>query len=128
VFSFYKTAIAFISVAFCLPLGAEVIDGEDLVDPTRPFYSVSSTAATDSGPVTLSGAVSSGGFEVTFIRASSTLPLAVVNDERVTIGDLIGNAQVIGIDRGGVDLLIEGTEERRVELFSESIKETVDDR
>ena len=59
-------------------------------------------------------------FDLSFIRAGST-PLAVINDERVTIGDVVGGATVVSIDRSGVMLSING-EERRVSLYEDGLK------
>jgi hypothetical protein len=117
--------IAFTSVLFLL-LGsaqamADIIDGEEFVDPTRPFSIVD---ADDSSLVQdLIRTVIPASYDVSFIRASSSSPMAVINQQRVTIGDVIGGAEVLEIDRNGVTLLV-GEEERRISLYDTNIKAT----
>ena len=99
---------------------AEVIDGEELVDPTRPFtFNVVGDDQNDFLDRFLDVLPSS--FEVTFVRAGSSSSMAVVNDQRVTVGDVIGGAEVIAIDRSGVTLLIDG-EERQIRLYGTNVK------
>ena len=98
---------------------AELIDGEELVDPTRPFFFSESNP--DEGMVELIRTVVPASFDISFIRASDTSPMAVINDQRVTIGDVIGGAQVVAIDRSGVTLLI-NDQERRISLYSTDVK------
>jgi hypothetical protein len=62
-------------------------------------------------------------WDVSFIRAGAS-PMAVVNSERVTIGDSIGGASVVAIDRSSVTLSING-EERRISMYGEGIKTPV---
>ena len=105
-----------------LPGIAEVIDGEDFADPTRPlFLSTTSGAITDIDVSAFIGNVIPSSWDVSFVRASGATPMAVVNNERVTIGDSVGGAQVVEIDRNGVTLLI-NEEERRISIFDTAIK------
>ena len=60
-------------------------------------------------------------YDVSFVRAGSSSPMAVINEQRVTIGDVIGGALVTAIDRNGVTLLI-NDEERRVTLYATNVK------
>ena len=100
-------------------LFADVIDGEDLVDPTRPF----SIEETDDSSLVqeLIRTVVPASYDVSFIRAGSKSPMAVINQQRVSIGDVIGGAEVKKIDRDVVTLLI-GNEEKRVSLYDVSVK------
>ena len=101
---------------------ADVIDGEELADPTRPF-TLSNTS--DSSLVQeLIRNVVPASYDLSFIRASGSAPMAVINQQRVTIGDIIGGAEVIAIDRSGVTLLI-GEEERKISLYDVSVKTSV---
>ncbi len=102
-------------------LGADVIDGEELVDPTRPF--TLSNVSDSSLVQELIRNVVPASYDLSFIRAGSSTPLAVINQQRVTIGDIIGGAEVTAIDRSGVTLLI-GEEERRISLYGVSVKTT----
>ena len=75
---------------------ADQIDGEELVDPTRPlFFSMAPEGESSAAVMNMIRNVLPSSFEVSFIRASSTSPMAVVNSERVTIGDSIGGASVV---------------------------------
>lgn len=111
-----------VALAFSLAAYAEVIDGEDFVDPTRPLFvsSVSSTTS-DIDVSGFIGRVIPSSWDVSFVRASGLTPMAIVNSERVTIGDSVGGAQVLEIDRNGVTLLI-NEEERRISVFDTAIK------
>ncbi|MEX0965253.1 MAG: hypothetical protein WDZ52_14565 [Pseudohongiellaceae bacterium] len=99
---------------------AEVIDGEELVDPTRP---VSIEDIDDSALVEIIRNVVPASFDLSFIRAGSNSPMAVINQQRVSIGDIIGGAEVKAIDREGVTLQI-GDRERRISLYDVSVKTT----
>ena len=96
---------------------ADVIDGEELVDPTRPFYLESSGQFPDEP----SRVVAPGSFEVSFVRIGSSSAMAIVNSQRVTIGDVIGGATVVAIDRGGVTLMVD-EQEQRVNMYRNDIK------
>lgn len=98
---------------------AELIDGEELVDPTRPFL----PADIDNSLLVqeLIRTVVPASFDLSFIRAGSSSPMAVINQQRVTIGDVIGGAEVIAIDRSSVTLLID-EEERLISLYDVSVK------
>jgi hypothetical protein len=50
----------------------------------------------------------------------------VVNSERVTIGDLVGGAEVIEIDRNSVTLLV-NDEETRISIFDTALKSQAQD-
>ena len=101
---------------------ADQIDGEELVDPTRPlFFSMAPEGEGSAAVMNMIRNVLPSSFEVSFIRASSTSPMAVVNSERVTIGDSIGGASVVAIDRSSVTLSVNG-EERRISLYGDSVK------
>ncbi len=104
---------------------ADVIDGENLIDPTRPlFFSLSETVPAGVDVSGLISNVSASSWDVSFIRASGARPMAVVNSERVTIGDLIGGAEVIEIDRNSVTLLV-NDEETRISIFDTALKSQV---
>ncbi|MEQ8955006.1 MAG: hypothetical protein RL120_12820 [Gammaproteobacteria bacterium] len=100
---------------------ADVIDGEDLQDPTRPLVRPSAIRTDDDGFLERLGNILPGSFELSFVRASSSSPMAVINDRQLTIGDVIGGAELIAIDRSGVTLLMNG-EETRINLYSSSVK------
>ena len=99
---------------------ADVIDGEELVDPTRPFY-LESSGQPEQLPEQLSSVVAPGSFDVSFVRIGSSSAMAIVNSQRVTIGDVIGGATVIAIDRGGVTLMVD-EQEQRVNMYRSDIK------
>lgn len=106
---------------------ADVIDGEELVDPTRPIFVNRSSSVEDDAVLDMIRRVVPSSYDVSFVRASSSAPMAVINDQRVTIGDTIGGATVVAIDRNGVTLSI-NSEERRISLFGTSVKTPVVER
>ena len=108
----------------CLPLAgssADVIDGEELFDPTRPLMPGNLSETNDASILDMIRNVIPTSFEVTFIRAGSSSSIAIINDRRVTIGDTIGGATVLEIDRSGVTLLIDD-QEMRVSMYNTGIK------
>ncbi len=120
---FRKLSLLGLSVAVLCSgqVSADVIDGEELVDPTRPL----SLGIVDDNSLVqdLIRNVVPASYDLSFIRAGSTSPMAVINRQRVTIGDIIGGATVKAIDRSGVTLLV-GDEERRISLYDVSVKTT----
>ena len=101
---------------------ADVIDGEDLLDPTRPLGGATPIVTIDSGDM-LAGFRASR-FQVSFVRASESSPMAVINEQRVTVGDVVSGATVVAIDRGGVTLSI-NDEEQRVSMFDTRVKRAI---
>ncbi len=99
---------------------ADVIDGENLVDPTRPLFATNQLAE-EADLTDLYRSIVPASFDISFIRASSTNPIAVINSLQVTIGDLIGGATVSSIDRDSVTLLVNG-EEKIISLYKTSVK------
>ncbi len=105
---------------------ADVIDGEELVDPTRPLFA--STENNEEIDLTeIYRNVVPASFEINFIRASSENPIAVINGVQVTLGDIIGGATVAGIGRDTVTLLING-QENEISLYKTSVKSAVIER
>lgn len=105
---------------------AEIIDGEEFRDPTVPVVDTSKIAIQeeDGGLLGLFNRATAPTYSVSFVRVSSTSPMAVINDKRVTIGDEIDGAVVKEIDRSGVTLLVDNAE-TRISLYSTSIKSPV---
>ena len=120
----YRYFLSMISVCvlFANSVDAEIIDGENFIDPTRPFFAIDTS---DIEP-DLTRSVIPIGYDLTFIRAGSSSPMAVINNRQVTIGDVVSNALVIAIERSSVTLLISG-EERRIDLYG-SVKAPVSAR
>ncbi|GAB5499194.1 MAG: hypothetical protein PsegKO_15050 [Pseudohongiellaceae bacterium] len=100
---------------------ADIIDGEELIDPTRPLTIMRAQSSTDDSVMDMIRNVVPSSYDVSFVRASSNSPMAVINDQRVTIGDVIGGATVVAIERNSVTLSI-NDEERRISVFGTSIK------
>lgn len=107
-------------------IAAELIDGEELVDPTRPLNIAISVDTEEA--LEIFRTVVPESFAVSFIRAGSSSSVAVINGQSVTIGDLIGGAKVVAIDRNGVTLLTSDNEEKRVGLSSTNIKPALTNR
>ena len=111
------TGMVFVPLAM-----ADIIDGEELVDPTRPLVMASARSSdVESSVMDMIRNVVPSNFDVSFVRASSSSPIAVINDQRVTIGDEVNGATVVAIDRNSVTLSV-NNEERRISVFGTSIK------
>ncbi len=72
--------------------------GNPIPDPTRPAYHLTETGSIP--PETV--------YHLQSILQSPTRTLAIINDQRVTIGDRVGNARVIAIRPGEVIVVISG--------------------
>ncbi|NKB33364.1 MAG: hypothetical protein GKR91_09725 [Pseudomonadales bacterium] len=106
---------------------ADLIDGEELIDPTRPIF-VTGDGGGDLGDIAaMIRDVIPASYELSFVRASESSPMAVINEQRVTIGDVIGGATVVSIDRDGVVLSV-NEQERRISLFGSNVKTPVGDQ
>jgi hypothetical protein len=108
-----------VSVLMATTSMADVIDGEELVDPTRPFQFAA--VSDDASIQDLIRTVIPSSYDLSFVRAGGDNPIAVINQQQLTIGDVIGGAEVIVIDRGGVTLMV-NNEEQRVSLYGVSVK------
>lgn len=122
----FKVQITVVALTFLLvstKTAAEIIDGEELADPTVPLAEL----LIENEGIDLSSLFQNivpENFELSFIRASTTNPMAVINEQRVTVGDLIGGATVTKISRSSVTLLIQD-EERVIGLYDTSVKRAV---
>jgi hypothetical protein len=104
------------------PVSADVIDGEELVDPTRPlFTNQRSNTDSDSTVAAMINRVLPSSFDLSFIRLGGNGAMAVINDQRVGIGDSIGGAEVVAIDRSSVTLSI-NNQEQRISLYDTDVK------
>lgn len=120
-----RGAVLVISALLANQAFADVIDGEEFRDPTQPVVALGPVVS--AGPSGVFGSFSTANLKLSFVRDSSTSPMAVINDKRVTIGDEINGALVVAIDRNGVTLRI-NDEESRINLYSTNIKSPVADR
>lgn len=120
VFKLTKILCGVFAICYCMTSGADLIDGEELNDPTRPF----GRSLTTFVPAPTS---SSRNFKVSFIRAGGESAVAVVNDERVAVGDLVDGALVTAIERDQVTLLISNVKVN-VRLYQNSLKTAVSDQ
>ncbi|MES3007222.1 MAG: hypothetical protein V4751_05570 [Pseudomonadota bacterium] len=129
-------------------VSAELFGEEELRDPTRP---VSVRVAADGsflfglmdalggfgndlrggiedlgslGVGALEGIVSTG-YNVSFIRTGGERPVAMINEQLVGLGDVIGEATVVNIEADSVTLLVNG-QEQRVSSFAAPVKVRVD--
>ena len=79
---------------------ADIIDGEEFLDPTRPFYL--DLSEPDEVIEEIFRDVVPASYDVSFVRIGSSSSMAIINGQRVSVGDVIGGATVMAIDRGGV--------------------------
>lgn len=125
-------ALCFVLVLPSLDVRAETFDGEELKDPTRPA-DAPLVVAEEGEPGFLSGLFGSAAsllksdYKVTFIRAGGTEPIAMVNEQLVKTGDMIGAAQVVSIDAQSVSLRVNGTIQR-VATYSDTVKTQAEPR
>ena len=116
-------SILFIYGLSCTIVNAEIIDFEELIDPTQPLIA---TKVEKSG-LALSNIfrnIVPANYDLTFIRASNTNPIAIINNQRVTLGDAIGGAIVTKISRSSVTLSTEDIEQV-IGLYNTSVKRAV---
>lgn len=119
-------------IALVLPsfnVSAEIFEGEELKDPTRPVGASLSNGIEGEGFLAdLFGSATSllnSNYKVTFIRAGGTTPVAMINERLVKTGDMIGEAEVISIDAQSVSLRINGAIQR-VTSYSNTMKTQAD--
>jgi len=93
---------------------ADMKEIEKLRDPTAPLVMGVAQPQTN-----LFSLVSS--YRVTSILIRPNLKVAVINSRQVRVGDIIGNAEVVNIDKNSVTLQVAG-EEQILELYGRSIK------
>lgn len=130
----YKLLVSNIVFGCCVLLAcartstalADVIDGEELIDPTRPFL-IAQSGNNDSVSSDLLRTIAPSSYDLTFVRAGSSTPIATINNQQVTIGDEIGGAVVVEIGRSSVTLLIAG-QETQISLFGTSVKTPITER
>lgn len=115
--------------ALCGPAtgAAAEIGGETLLDPTRPM-GARAVQEGAGGAQSDASSVSSGParYRVSFIRAGGDTPMAVVNDQIVTVGDEVNSAEVLSIEQGAVRLGIDDGE-TVVSAWNASIRETANE-
>lgn len=85
-------------------------DGQTLRDPTQPpgaSLPMQSDGEIDQALLD-AGAGAIRRYRVSFIRAGGREPMAVINDESVTVGEEVGGARVVAISSGQVELDVNG--------------------
>ena len=122
-FNVIRSIAGLVCIMTYMPLNADQIDGEELIDPTRPIFLRANGVEETTDVLAMIRNVVPASFDLSFIRAGRT-PIAVINSERVTIGEVIGGATVIAIDRASVTLDVNGNE-RRISLYDNEIKTPV---
>ena len=107
---FDKSVWAIGFLAFSLPsagFSAQQINVQELTDPTRPFGAVELIANQGLDIDLFAGVENLVAFsyDVSFIRAG-TRPIAIINGKTVTVGDNVGQAEVLAIEKSAVTLII----------------------
>lgn len=93
-----------IALTLILSLVATVAGAQALSDPTRRFDTA------------LTAAASEGGWVLQSTRIASNQRLAVINGQTVREGERVGNARVLRIDNGQVQLIEDG-QRRTLSMF-----------
>lgn len=119
--------LVLLSAGFACGAASATVEDELLVDPTRPLSSGSEeagdTAAENSAsPLDVFNMFTR--YELSSVLIRSGDRIAVINDERVRVGDEIGAAVVASIESDHVTLNVDG-EIQTVQLYAESIKTPV---
>lgn len=97
----------------------QLIDGEYFRDPTQP--AAVTQAARESLGVSAAAATN---FTVNFVRSGGSSPMAVINQQRLQIGDRIEGALLTDIRPGSVVLSINGFEQE-ISVFQQSVRRPV---
>lgn len=105
-----------IGLALALMIAA-TLDAGELQDPTRPSFLGAGTDAAAAG-----GAKPTPSLVLNAIRLSPTRRSAMINDRSVTVGERIGDARVVAIDRDGVRLQ-RGAEQFTLQLLPIKVKQ-----
>jgi hypothetical protein len=115
----------------CMPLlagsvHAATMDDELLVDPTVPLAIAVAPQARSESSGSLFGFPNTvaGNYELKSVLVRPSGSFAVINDQRVRVGDSVGAARVTRIESDHVMLNVNGRIER-LELYGNSIKTLV---
>lgn len=108
-------AAAFLNVNPAAGAGTD-LDLKFLVDPTAPL---DRGAAQPASQASLFNLLTT--YRVNSILIRPNMKVAVINSRQVREGDVIGNAEVVRIDKDTVTLNVAG-EERVLELYGRSVK------
>lgn len=111
-----QVALVLLTLSAVCGARAEMVNGEDLIDPTAPLLLQASPTSS-----LLDIFVSSDNYEVTSILIRPSLRIAVINGKRARIGDIVGNAEVVNIENDSVLIRING-EESELRLRDGSVK------
>lgn len=125
-----KSGAAVLAALLTVLMAAQVhaqsleIDGEVFRDPTQPPWAVMGTGDM-AGEFITPGRISLASFRLSFVRAGGVTPVAVINDQQVSVGDDIDGVQVMSIRPGEVVLRIDG-EEQVLSSFSRPVRTAVE--
>ncbi len=97
--------------------GLQVVHADELRDPTRPAFLDAVAAGVAPGD-----AKTAPSLILTAIRLSPSRRSAMINDRTVKVGERIGDARVVAIDRDGVRLQ-RGTEQFMLHLLPIKVKQ-----
>ncbi len=112
---FDRTLPSFLLIAAMLA-SLSHLHAEELQDPTRPSF-----LNHDSG-TTAGESKAAPSLVLTAIRLSPTRRSAMINDHSIKVGERIGDARVVAIDRDGVRLQ-RGTEQFTLQLLPIKVKQ-----
>lgn len=122
-----RVAMVLLPALMAACVQAATMDDELLVDPTMPLGFTPTDSADDGG---LNAGSSFDlfnlftGYELSSVLIRTEDRIAVINDERVRVGDKVGSAVVASIEPGQVTLDVDG-EIQTLKLYENSIKTRV---
>lgn len=116
------TAVALLPGLLSTVVRAAGADDDLLVDPTAPLFA--DVAGDTSGGDLLPALAGFVRYQLSSILIREDDRVAVVNAQRVRVGDSIGSARVTAIDPGSVTIRVDG-EQQTLQLYRDSIKTLV---
>ncbi len=117
-----KYALAAVLLLAALPVLADDLEG--LVDPTAPLNMSMALSGVDSADLGSMQLPLFERYELNSVLIRENDRIAVVNGQRLRVGDAVASARVSRIDQDGVILEING-EPRVLALFGEPVKTLV---
>ena len=114
--------LVLLSVLVVYAVHAAPADDEDLVDPTQPLvFGVPAAQQEDKGSFFKDLQTAMQTYELNSVLIRSKDRIAVINKQRVRVGDMVGEAKVVNIEANSVTIEVNGIS-RELRLYNGSVK------